>query len=89
MNKLNEIVIVFSIGPRKEDQEIVGSYHFITERNDEVFIVNALKKSISRLEITKEQFIVGLFDVFINNTKSYEVSLFGIGKMVKTEIRKL
>jgi hypothetical protein len=86
---MNEIVIQFSIGPREEDQEIVGSYHFITEHNDEAFIVNALKKSIAKLEITKEQFIVGLFDVFINNIKTHEVSLFGIGKLVKTEIRKL
>jgi hypothetical protein len=85
----NEIRIEFSIGPREEDQEIVGSYHFITEKSDEAFIVNALKKSISKLEITKEQFIVGLFDVFINNIKSYEVGLFGIGKMIKSEIRKL
>jgi hypothetical protein len=85
----NEIRIEFSIGPKAEDQEIVGSYHFISEKSDEIFIVNALKKSISRLEITKEQFIVGIFDIFINNIKSYEVGIFGIGKMVKTDIRKI
>ena len=85
----SEIRIEFSIGPKAADQEIVGSYHFLTDNSDEAFIVNALKKSISRLEITKEQFIVGFFDVFINNQKSYEMSLFGIGKILKYDIKKV
>lgn len=86
---MDEILIHFNIGPSEESKEISGNYIFQTNNPDESFIVNALKKSIAKLKIDKEKFIVGIFDVFVNNKQTYEIGIFGIKSIIKTDIRRL
>lgn len=86
---MKEVRISFNIGPSEDNSEISGNYIFMANNPDESFIVNALKKSIARLKIDKEKFIVGLFDVFIDNKQTYEIGVFGIRSIIKTDIKKL
>ena len=86
---MNEIRIEYSLGPYEKDQEIVGSYYLNSTNNDEKFIISAIKKSIAKLQLEKEKFIVGVFDVFINDIKSYEIALMSISTIHKIDIKKM
>ncbi len=87
---INEIRIDFDIAPTDKEQELVGSFIFNTDNDiNKSFLQNALKKSINRLQLTKQKVIVILFDVFINEKKEYESIIFGTSTLIRTEIRKV
>ena len=87
---MNEIRIDFNVGPRDRQMEVIGSCYYYSKSDDVNFIKNALQKSIKRLKISNEKFIVGLLDVFINNVKKYEVGIIGSPKnKIKYEIKEL
>ncbi len=86
----NEVKILFDIAPTDKEQELVGSFIFNTNNDiNESFLQNALKKSINRLQLTKQKVIVVLLDVFINEKKEYESIIFGTSSLIRTEIRKV
>jgi len=87
---MNEVKILFDIAPTNKEQELVGSFVFNTDNDvNESFLQNALKKSINRLQLTKQKVIVVLLDVFINEKKKYEVSIFGASSLIKMDVRKI
>jgi len=87
---MNEIRINYDIAPTNKEQELVGSFIFNTDNDiNESFLQNALKKSINRLQLTKQKVIVVLLDVFINEKKEYESIIFGASSLIRTEIRKV
>jgi len=86
----NEIRITFDIAPTDKEQEIVGSFIFNTDNAiNESFLQSSLKKSINRLQLSKQKVIVVLLDIFVNDKKEYEASLFGCSSLVRTELRKI
>jgi hypothetical protein len=87
---MNEIRINYDIAPTNKEQELVGSFIFNTDNDiNESFLQNALKKSINRLQLTKQKVIVVLLDVFINEIKQYEIGIFGTSSLIKTDIKKI
>jgi len=86
----NEIIIRFDIAPTEREQELVGSFVFNTDNDvNESFLQSALKKSINRLQLQKQKVIVVLLDVFVNEKKEYEASMFGVSSLVKIDIKKV
>ena len=86
---MNEIRISYDIAGTDKEQELVGSFIFNTDNAiNESFLQSALKKSINRLQLSKQKVIVVLLDVFINDKKEYEVGLFGTSSLVKMDVRK-
>ena len=87
---MNEIRVDFNVGPRDQELEIIGSCYYYSKSDDASFIKNALHKSIKKLRVNNEKFIVGLLDVFVNNVKKYEVGIIGSPKnKIKYEIKEL
>ena len=87
--KNNKIRIDVNIGPLENDSEVSASYYFNTESDDPRLIINALKKSLTRLKVDKEKVIVGLADVFVNNIKKYEIGFFKAWSLTKTDIKEI
>jgi len=87
---MNEIRIDFNVGPKKDNIELKGFYQFSSEKTDVRFIELAIEKSLKKLKLTKEAFIVGIFDVFVNGIKKYEIGILGDpNKKIKKEIRQI
>lgn len=87
---MNEIRINFDIAPTDKEQELVGSFVFNTDNAiNESFLQSALKKSINRLQLSKQKIIVVLLDVFINDKKEYEIGIFGISGLIHSNIKKI
>ena len=90
LSDMNELRIQFSIAPTDKEQELVGSFVFNTNNDiNESFLQSALKKSINRLQLSKQKVIVVLLDIFINEKKEYEVGIFGTSSLIKTDLRKI
>lgn len=87
---MNEIRITFDIAPTDKEQELVGSFIFNTDNAiNESFLQSSLKKSINRLQLSKQKVIVVLLDVFVNDKKEYECAVFGASSLIKIDIKKV
>jgi len=87
--KNNQIRVDVNVGPIENDESIAASYYFNNVDDDPRIIINALKKSLRRLKIDKEKVIIGLADVFVNNTKKYEIGFFKAFTLTQTDIKEL
>ena len=85
-----EIRINYDIAPTNKEQELVGSFIFNTDNDiNESFLQNALKKSINRLQLSKQKVIVVLLDIFINEKKEYEIGIWGTSSLIHIDTKKL
>lgn len=87
---MNEIRVQFDIAPTTDEQEVVGSYVYHTPNDiNESSIHNVLKKSIARLQLSKQKVIVVLLDIFVNDQKQYEAGIWGVSSLININIKKV
>lgn len=87
---MKNIHMTFNVGPVDSSENLVGSFDFsVADPDDERQIAIALKMSIKRLGIAKNQIVLGFSEVFMGNRKIYDIDIFRIGRINKTVLKRV